>query len=220
MERKRQRTTCIMRNGILQPRPAKSSRSTYIHSSARAHLCSFAIEFLIQMQTLKNFMKAVAVLLLVALALLLGGCGSDQTQAQQDAGGVWQANLSGTDSGLSFIAQFTVNANGSLTITNFQFLNNESCFPYASGSNGATPAGALTNLTYNSADQIISGNLSFTIGENGNILTLTSTSVNGTLSGSSLTGGVIQGNWTLQAGSSSGCSNSSGIFTMTQSTTT
>jgi hypothetical protein len=125
--------------------------------------------------------------------------------------------LTGTDSGFSFITQFTINGNGGLTITNFQFLNNQACFPYVNGSNNADPAGSLANLTYNAGNQIVSGNLSFTITESGNTLTLTSTSVNGTLNGSSLTGGLIQGNWSLQAGSSSGCGNSTGIFTMTQS---
>jgi hypothetical protein len=169
------------------------------------------------MQNQGNFMKAVATALLVTLGLFLGGCGTDQTEAQQEASGIWQANLSGTDSGFSFITQFTINGNGALTITNFQFINNESCFPFSDGTNNATPAGQLTNLTYNAGNQIVSGNFSFTIAQNGNTLTLTSTSVNGTLNGTSLNGGNIQGNWALTAGSSSGCSASSGIFTMTQS---
>jgi hypothetical protein len=163
-------------------------------------------------------MKAVATVLLISLALLLAdGCGTDQNHAQQEASGVWQANLTGTSSGFGFITQFTINANGGLTIANFQFLNNESCFPYTNGSNGAASAGQLTDLTYNSGNQIVSGNFSFTIVESGNTLTLTSTSVNGTLNGKSLSGGLIQGTWTLVAGSSTGCGNSSGIFTMTQS---
>jgi hypothetical protein len=163
-------------------------------------------------------MRVVAILLLVTLASLASGCGTSQTLAQQQAGGVWQANLSGTVSNLSFIAQFTVNSDGALTITNFQFLNNAACFPFVNGTNSASPAGSLANLNYNAADQIVSGTLTFTVAQNGNTLTLTSTSVTGTLNGSSLTGGEIQGKWVLQ-GSGSGCSSGSGTFTMTQGST-
>jgi hypothetical protein len=36
-----------------------------------------------------KFMKEVATVLFVSLALLLGGCGTDQTHAQEQASGVW-----------------------------------------------------------------------------------------------------------------------------------
>jgi hypothetical protein len=195
------------------------SDSACIHSPAKAHLSGFCYKILGHTQDLRNFMRVVAIFSLFTLALLLSGCGSNQTQAQQEAGGVWQASLSGTVSNLSFITQFTVNGDGALSITNFQFLNNAACFPFVNGTNNASPTGSLANLNYNAGNQIVSGNLSFTVTENGNTLTLTSTSITGTLNGTSLTGGEIQGTWTLQ-GSGSGCGGGSGIFTMAQGSTT
>jgi hypothetical protein len=166
---------------------------------------------------MKEFMRAVAILLLLTFALWGSGCSSSsQPNAQNEAGGVWQANLtggSGTSSGLSFVTEFSVAANGALSVTNFQFLNSiGGCFPVT----GATPNGTL-DVTYNSADQV-TGNFSFTVTDNGNTLTLTSTSVTGTLNGTTISGGTIAGTWTLQ-GSGSACSSTTGQFTMTQSST-
>jgi hypothetical protein len=168
---------------------------------------------------MKNFMRAVAIGLLLTLVLWGGGCGSSNNpNAQNDAGGVWQANLTGGEgesSGLSFVVQFSVGGNGALTVSNFQFLNSipDGCFPVTGV---AAPSGTL-DVAYNSADQV-TGTFSFTVINNGNTLTLTSSSVTGTLSGSSISGGMITGYWNLQ-GAGSGCSTTTGQFTMTQSTT-
>lgn len=163
-------------------------------------------------------MKEVAILLL--FALLLNGCSSGTTAAQTAAGGTWESQMlggDGTASGFSFIAQFTVSANGALSISNFQFLTSITggCFPVT----GGTESGTL-DVTFNSADQV-TGTFSFMVVSGGNTLTLTSTSVTGTLTGSSsdtLSNGVITGTWALTGGT--GCTGTSGTFTMTQTTTT
>jgi heat shock protein HslJ len=156
------------------------------------------------------------VLILLAVALLLNGCGASSTpNVQQASGGVWQSEMLGgvgAASGLSFIAQFTVSNNGALSITNFQFLTqvDGGCFPVT----GATPSGNLS-VTFNSADQV-SGTFSFKIVSGGNTLTLTSTQITGTVNGTNntLSNGVIVGNWALTGGT--GCNNVNGTFTMTQ----
>jgi hypothetical protein len=162
-----------------------------------------------------NLMKEVAVLLLVAL-MLATGCSSNQTIAQTASGGVWQASTSGGEgdsSGFSFITQFTVNSNGSLSISNFQLDNSTSCFGSASAS-----ANGTLSLTFNSADQLIApSSLSFTITSSaGDTVTFTSTSVTGTVNGTSLTGGSIIGTWTLSPAGGGTCVATSGTFTMTQ----
>jgi len=166
-------------------------------------------------------MRAVATCALLAFILWAAGCStSNAPNVQNDVGGVWQAALtggSGTSSGLSFVTEFALSTSGGgLSISNFQFLNTSGCFPVVTGE---TPNGTFTNLNINPADQLISGDFSFTVTDNGNTLTLTSTGVSGTASGSSITGGTITGTWALQ-GSGSGCSNTTGQFTMTQSTGT
>ncbi|MGA2021826.1 MAG: hypothetical protein ABSH02_14635 [Candidatus Sulfotelmatobacter sp.] len=166
-------------------------------------------------------MKEVAILLL--FALMLNGCGSSQTTAQAAEGGVWGATMlgglsTGESTGFSFQTQFTVGSNGALGITNFQFLNagTDNCF----GTATATTSGSLTNLDYNSADQLISGTFSFTItSAAGDKVTLTSTAVTGVVNtnNNTLSDGSIIGNWTLApASSNSTCVATSGTFTMTQ----
>jgi hypothetical protein len=165
-------------------------------------------------------MKEVTILLL--FALMLNGCGSSQTTAQAAEGGVWGADMLGgvgTSSGFSFQTQFTVGSNGALGITNFQFLNAKSpgnCF----GTAAPTTSGSLTNLDYNTDDQLISGTFSFTItSAAGDKVTLTSTAVTGSVNtnNNTLSDGSIIGNWTLvPASSNSTCLDASGTFTMTQ----
>jgi hypothetical protein len=160
-------------------------------------------------------MKEVAAMLLVAL--LLQGCSSNTTPVQTSAGGTWQAKMlggNGEASGFSFITQFTVQGDGALSITSFQFLthDNSSCFPVT----GGTVTGTMS-LTVNSNDTV-TGTLLFTVLSGENTLTLngvvTGTAVNNvtTLSGASITG-----NWTLAGDGTNGCGAAGGSFTMTQS---
>ena len=161
-------------------------------------------------------MKEFAVLLL--LALMLNGCGDNHVaNPQVAAGGIWQSEMiggDGTASGLSFITQFTVANNGAMNITSFQFLTqiDGGCFPVA---NGPRPTGTL-KVTPNSANQV-SGTFSFSVVSGPNTLTLTSTSVSGTLNGinDTLSDGVIIGTWTVKG---AGTCNTDGTFTMTQTT--
>jgi hypothetical protein len=163
-------------------------------------------------------MKEVAILLL--LAVMLNGCGSS-TAVESPSASVWQSVMSGgvgTSSGFSFNTQFTVSSGGALSISSFQLLNQDTCF----GSVGPTPTGTL-NVTYNSADQI-SGTFSFTIPSgSGDSVTLTSSSVTGTVNvnNSNLLSGVsVIGTWALVPGSGSSCVAASGSFTMTQTNAT
>jgi hypothetical protein len=167
-----------------------------------------------------KFMKEVAILLLLAL-LLLNGCGSSSTTAQAAEGGIWGAEMlggNGPSSGFSFNTAFTVNSNGTLSITSFQLLNTGTCF----GSITPKPAGTLTDLVYNSADELTSGSFSFTMTSvAGDVVTLTSTAVTGVVdtNNNTLSGGSIVGNWTLTpASGSSKCVpvSSQTSFTMTQ----
>jgi len=147
-------------------------------------------------------MKEVALLLLVAL--MLNGCSSNNSPVQQASGSVWQAQLSGgigPASGLSFIAQFTINGGGSLSISNFQLLNAGTCLPVTTGD---SPAGSITNLDVVSTTGEVTGDFSFTVQGNGNTLTLTGT-LTGTETGAQLgttnigtfTSATITGSWTL-----------------------
>jgi len=161
-------------------------------------------------------MKQVAILLLATL--LLNGCGSSSTPAPASAGTTWEAQMlggEGTASGFSFITQFTINTDGTLSITYFQFLNSNStqCFPVS----GGTQTGSMM-LTENQTTFAVTGTFSFTIQSGGNTLTLTGT-VTGTASAASsttLTSATVDGNWTLSGGT--GCSDATGgSFTMTKS---
>jgi hypothetical protein len=163
-------------------------------------------------------MKEVAILLL--LALVLNGCGSSTPTLQSTSGGVWLATLYGgvgDASGLSFITQFTVNSDGTLNITSFQFLNlNQSpgtCFTSVSA---VTPTGSVL-LQLNTNDTV-TGSIKYVVQANGNTLTLNGT-VSGTAivtannSSASLTGATISGDWLITG---TGCNDAGGSFTMTE----
>jgi hypothetical protein len=161
-----------------------------------------------------KFMKEVAILLLVAV--VLNGCSSSRTTSTQAAAGnLWQAQMLGgvgPDSGFSFITQFTVNGDGSLNISSFQFLtsNSAQCFPIT----GGTQTGSMV-LTINTSTNAVTGTFSYVVKSGSNTLTLTGT-VTGTENGTTLTGTSIIGTWTLAGGT--GCSDATGgSFTMTQS---
>jgi len=160
-------------------------------------------------------MKEVAILLLTAL--LLSGCGgksNSSTTTQTTAGNTWQAEMlggEGTASGFSFITQFTVGGDGTLSISYFQFLNSNStqCFPVA----GGTQSGSMV-LTTNTSNSTVTGTFSFTVQSGGNTLALTGT-VTGTENGTTLSGGSVTGTWTVSG--ATGCNDpTGGSFTMTQ----
>jgi hypothetical protein len=162
-----------------------------------------------RIQAQGKFMKDVGILLLVML--LLNGCSTTTTPVQTAAGGTWESQMiggAGEASGLSFITQFTVGGDGALSVTNLQFLTQGDCFPIT----GGTESGSL--MVSANSDGLVTGTFMFVVAAGGNTLTLNSTSVTGTLSGSTLSGGSIIGTWTLVG--DMGC-NGSGTFTMTQS---
>ena len=167
----------------------------------------------------KEFMRQVALLLLVAFSFSSCSTPSVTQQAQSAAGGIWAAEMlggNGAASGFSFTTEFTLQPDGTLTITYFQFLNSSPCFPVDGGTQNGT-----MGLNTNESTGQTSGIFKYTVQNtsNSNKLTLngnvTGTEVNGT---PPLSNGSITGSWTLTGGS--GCSNSNGTFTMTQSTST
>jgi hypothetical protein len=163
-------------------------------------------------------MKEVAILLL--LALLLNGCGSSMPTLQSTTGGIWEAELlGGTGGGFSFITQFTVNSDGSLSITSFQFLNlsqsQGACFTSVSA---VTPTGSV--ILQLNTNESVTGTITYVVKANGNTLTLNGTVIGTAVvtsnnSSASLTGATITGNWALTGGT--GCNGSGGSFTMTES---
>ncbi|MGA8273896.1 MAG: hypothetical protein WB919_20200 [Candidatus Sulfotelmatobacter sp.] len=164
-------------------------------------------------------MKAVAILLLAAF--MLNGCGSS-TAVETSSSNIWGAVMSGgagTSSGFSFNTQFTTSSGGTLTVTSFQLLNSGTCF---GSSSVATPTGTL-DVTSNSDDQL-TGTFSFVITSSaGDTITLTSTSVTGTVNPNNyyvVTSASIIGTWALVPGSSSKCvAVTDGSFTLTQTNT-
>jgi hypothetical protein len=161
-------------------------------------------------------MKEVAILLLVAL--MLNGC-SSTTTAQNQAGGTWEAQLLGgeaAESGFSFSTQFTLNGANALDVSYFQFLNSNAgqCFPFS----GETPTGSMP-FTITSNDSV-TGTLLFVVQSGGNTLTLNGTVTGTASSATTLSGLSITGTWTLVgSGTPTGCNDTSGSFTMTQSST-
>src|SRR5258708_17951315 len=158
-------------------------------------------------------MKAVAVLLLVTL--VFNGCGSSSkttTKTTPTAHGIWSADLpggAGPACGFSFTTQFTVNGDGSLNITFFQFLTTGTCFPVTGGSQ----SGSMVLIT-NTSTNGVTGTFTYTVQSGNNILTLNGT-VTGTATATALiSGGAITGTWSLTC--DNGCSTSGESFTMTQ----
>lgn len=161
-------------------------------------------------------MKEVAALLLVAL--LLNGCSSNQTPTQTAAGGTWQVQTlggEGVSTGFSFNTQFTVGGGGALSISYFQFINSgQPCFPLS----GGTLSGSMV-LTENTTTYLVTGTFSYVVQSGSNTLTFTGTvtgNENG-LNGTILSGATGSGAWTLAGDGTSGCVDTSGSFTMSQS---
>jgi hypothetical protein len=157
-------------------------------------------------------MSKVAGAVLVALSVLLTGCGNTSTTISSN-GSFWEATLiesSGAATQYDFDAQFSIAGSGSLSVNSITFFNSNPCF--VSGQTGSGQA----VLTVDTTTEAVTGTLDFNVQSgtpSGNALQLTNTSVTGTESGTSLTGAVVTGDWTLTG--SSGCTNG-GTFTLRQ----
>jgi hypothetical protein len=182
-------------------------------------------QFLTSIRAQGQFMKQVAILLL--MAIMLNGCSSTRT-LQSTTSGIFQAVMFGgvgDASGFSFITQFTVNTDFTLNVSSFQFLtqnsvDNNPCFPI----NGGTVSGNIANYLVNSNDTV-SGTLTYTVKSGGNTLTLTgavtgtaTVTGTGTNTSTTLTSASVAGNWAMTgSGTPAGCVNAGGPFTMTES---
>lgn len=131
----------------------------------------------------------------MALTLLAAGCGSNSSNIN----GTWNAMLvgSGGTTAFTFGTNLTTQGNGTLSVTNFNFTTNSSCF--ASGETESGTFGATGNFNGN-----VNGKLGLIVQSKspaGNTLTLAGT----------VNGNNISGNWTLTG--SAGCTGN-GTFTM------
>jgi len=144
-------------------------------------------------------MRQFAVALLVAVGLVLAGCGSNHNAS--NINGTWNATLlsNGNSTNFNFGTSLTANGNGGVTVVNFSFTTNSPCF-----ANSETETGSFT-LSGNFNGQV-NGTFGMTIQSSGsaqNTLVL-----NGTAAGN-----TISGRWTLVG--SAGCTGS-GTFVMTK----
>jgi hypothetical protein len=145
-------------------------------------------------------MKQFAVAVVVAVGLVLIGCGSSNNSSSNTVNGTWNATLmsGGNAPVFAFGTSMTENNDGSLTITNFSFTSSSPCFASETESGSFTFGG---NFNGN-----VNGKFGMTVQSgtpSGNLLTLTG----------NVNGNAIIGNWTLTGSSS--CTGS-GTFTMTK----
>jgi hypothetical protein len=159
-------------------------------------------------------MKKLAVGVLLGLAIILSSCATSTVNPQivTSTAGDWEGVLLGGTqdaSKLNFVIVFSsININGygikPLTITNFNFLNNTSCFPVPKGVTGQ-PVSGTANLTTNNANQV-SGQIIITVTSAppaNSTLILTSDALSGTNSNGNMTAGAVTGTWTLTSSSPS-----------------
>lgn len=145
-------------------------------------------------------MKKFAVAMVMAVILVLAGCGSNHSG---NINGNWTATLTDNNSGnpvFNFATSLVVNGDGTLSITSFNFSSNSSCFNTGETESGSFAVGGDFNGN-------VSGKFQFTVqsdAPNNNTLQLTGT----------VSGNTISGNWSVVGGT--GC-NTSGTFTMTKS---
>ena len=171
-------------------------------------------------------MKKIVLPLLLALELVVCGCGTSGTSSNTtntQATGNWEAQLSGgTDQAslLNFVTSFTVTNSGPLSITGFGFFNAGACF--ATGSSAENVTGNADFST--SSTNAVTGTLGLTItsSSNGSVLTLNAGNLTGTSSGTTsttgkLSNGVVVGTWSLTPGSgATGCKAATGTYILCQ----
>lgn len=141
---------------------------------------------------------AVTVILIAGLALV--GCGSNSSNSS-NINGTWNATLTSAGNSTIFTFGTTLkeNTDGSLSVSNFSFTTNSSCFVSGESETGSFTLSGDFNGNVN-------GKFGFTVqsgNPSGNTLALSGTA----------NGGTISGTWTLTG--SGGCTGN-GTFTMTK----
>jgi hypothetical protein len=181
-------------------------------------------------------MRKLAILILLALGIAVLACGHSNRALpiETTTNGYWEAQLIGgvgDASQLNFVTNFSVtNTNGGsteqLSIPSFEFINIQPCFLTQ------TPTGTA-DLTTNTENQV-TGNVSYTIqstNPGGNKLSLFTQNpsgvsvggVSGTTNGATyttLTNGIIWGEWTLTSTDSTSSCTGQGTFVMCQGAAT
>jgi len=176
-------------------------------------------------------MKKLAILMVLAMEIAVGGCGSGKTTSNvvnTSTTGNWEAQFtvqSGTFSQaslLDFVTTFSVTNNGPLDISALSFFNDGSCFSTTKNANGV---GGNASFTTNTATGQVTGNLNLTVTSNttGSVLSLmslpdglTGTSNGTTTTTGTLTNGTVVGTFTLTPGASASSCTGTGTFIMCQ----
>ena len=156
-------------------------------------------------------MRNLAILGLLAVELLVAGCGSSSKTSTTAANGIWESALVGSGAGVdvfNFTTSFTINGDGTLSVAYFSFLTTGACFPLTGESTGGSFDVTSTASTSSTAT------FTFTAQSSGNTLSLTGTATGTTDSSGNTTWTSITGTWTLAGGT--GCTGG-GTFTMTKS---
>jgi hypothetical protein len=168
-------------------------------------------------------MKKFAIPTLVALALVISGCGSGpSTTSNTSAGGNWEAQLiggTGDASLLNFVTAFSVTNSGPLDFTGFSFINAGACFE--AGISALSETGTANFTT--SSTGAVTGQLTLTVTSSttGSTLTFVNGSLTGTSSGTTttngtLSNGVVAGQWTLANPGNPSCDGQGGTYVMCQ----
>ncbi|MBV9573533.1 MAG: hypothetical protein JOY93_05725 [Acidobacteriales bacterium] len=150
-------------------------------------------------------MNKFGIAIATVLISLLIGCGGGSSSTEANITGNWNANL--TDSNgqtvYGFGTSFTETSGTNVTVVNLTFSSQNNCF---TAGNYTETASASLSGDFNGN---VSGSLNLTVNSTnptGNTLTLMGTVKNNTISGT----------WSLN-GTTSGCTNDSGSFTMSRS---
>jgi hypothetical protein len=145
-------------------------------------------------------MKRFSIAFVLVLGLALVGCGSDNSKSS-DINGTWNATLisAGNQTVFTFGTSLKVNGDGSLSVSNFQFTTDSTCFVSDETESGSfTLSGDLNGHA--------NGKFGFSVQSGtpaGNTLALSGNA----------NGNTISGTWTLTG---SGACTGNGTFIMTK----
>src|ERR1700758_2494958 len=158
-----------------------------------------------------QFVRNLAILGLLAVEVLVVGCGSSNKTTTTSANGIWESALVGSGAGVdvfNFTTAFTINGDGTLSVTYFSFLTTGPCFPLTGESTSGSFDVTSTAATSSTAA------FSFSVQSGGNAISMKGTATGTTDSSGNTTWTSITGTWTLAGGT--GCTGG-GTFTMTKS---